>query len=131
YGCRPVSRSRSEPAPCQTAGSHHGASSRGTTPSATAGGAHTSRPWGRDRVTAYATTRTTTARAVANTQATGANAVQTDSSSPDRQAARQRRSTSGSAKPSAACASQGRAVAATTTPSRPLPQAPDVTGTSA
>ena len=42
-GSRPASSSRPAPAPCSSAGSHHGASSTGTTPSATAGGPQTER----------------------------------------------------------------------------------------
>ena len=69
--------------------------------------------------------------AAAKNQATGVKAATRPSSRPERQAARHRRSGSGSAKPRAACPSHGRAAVTTTIPSRPSPHAPLVTGTSA
>ena len=70
-------------------------------------------------------------RTAAKNQATGVNAATSASSSPERHAARQRRSGSGSANPSAACPSHGRTAVTTTIPNRPSPHAPLTTGTNA
>ncbi len=130
-GSRPESSSRLRAAPFTTAGSHHDESSTGTHASIAVGGPHTER----SRISAGAMPKPTPTSAppktAAKNHATGVNAATRASSRPDRQAARQRRSGSGSAKPRAACPSHGSTAVTTTIPSRPSPQAPLTTGTSA
>ena len=130
-GSSPPSSSSPSPAPCSSAGSHHGASSTGTTASATTGGpqADRSRPTPGSSVNASSTTTRPTR--AATSQATGVPQLTRASSSPVRQAARQRRSDSGSAKPRAACPSQGSSAADSTRAMLPWPHAPETTGTTA
>ena len=96
------------------AGSHHGASSTGTTPTRDRRRSpHRAVRDGARQDARSAATSTIRPRVRPKSQATGVNAATRVSSSPVRQAARQRRSGSGSAKPSAAWASQGSSAPAT------------------
>ena len=116
---RPASSSSPDAEPVVSSGTSHGASSTGVAATATTGGPQLSRSRSSRGEMKAARPSTTAVASSAKSQSPGTKAAPRASSRAVRQAARQRRSRSGSTKPSAAWAAHGSSAATATVPKRP------------